>query len=755
LRVDGYDFTTPRTFNINVTGQPNTAPALLNVTPINGTLNATNTFLFYRPNNITINITYNDTDNESVVVSINDSTFISIYNSTNTPNGSAFYSKSYASLNDSNFSIVITLTDSSGQLTISTWNILYLSPISIINYTSNSSPIYALRGSNVSFTVYATDANDHFIKYYWRYNTTLNSTDQNYTLNTSALSGIWYNISVFITNNNASNQTNASISWNLYLDDGAPTISVASPLNMTYNDSKIDLNYSASDSISGIDECWYSVSGTINISNTTLSSCINATLYLMNGNYTLTLYANDTVNNIAAKTALFNINDTQMPTILSTSPSGFLAATSSTTLSVNTSENATCRFDTNDAPYDSLNNTLTAFTNIHNTTYSVSEDTTYLLYVRCKDLANNTNNVSSYINFTVNSSGGGGGGGGGGSGGGGSGGGGGGSSSGGFAFSGGNGGSTDNIEIIGGSYSNASFDDDEIPISNISIYSDVNATNVIITVKRTTSVPSNYTSNVSEYINVTQQNIPPDSNISVKIYFNVNNTWVDINNITENDVILVRYNNITNEWEKLNTSFLFEDNESYYYVADSPEFGIFAISYDNETGGNGVVEVVPVQNETIVKNTTPMIHSTETPKTTGSSGSAASIDKIAEIVEAQMKWIAWILIGMVAVIGIVAYKIRKTDVRKYEKEIISETKQEIKHIGVPNNLYKGNIPQLPSFENRQNQNRNQNNELYPGQNKDIRNPQNVGRAYRNFFFNSRRPPRPPNTGFGNNIVRKK
>lgn len=87
----------------------------------------------------------------------------------------------------------------------------------------------------------------------------------------------------------------ASDNNTLNIDLTLPTITVHSPngtLNYGYDGKIGDLNLTVSDT--NLDDCWYDYNGT----NITIPSCENKTFVLEEGNYNMTIYANDTIGNI-------------------------------------------------------------------------------------------------------------------------------------------------------------------------------------------------------------------------------------------------------------------------------------------------------------------------------------------------------------------------------------------------------------------------------------------------------------------------
>jgi hypothetical protein len=126
------------------------------------------------------------------------------------------------------------------------------------------------------------------------YNFTTETGDGNYTINVTAAKDL-------AGNTMAENTSNTFL-----LDTTPPQVQIVHPENTTYGITTLDLNYTATDSGSGIDACWYSLDGE---SNQTLTDCQNTTLSdLADGEHTLTVWANDTAGNIGYATAQFNIS---------------------------------------------------------------------------------------------------------------------------------------------------------------------------------------------------------------------------------------------------------------------------------------------------------------------------------------------------------------------------------------------------------------------------------------------------------------
>jgi len=103
------------------------------------------------------------------------------------------------------------------------------------------------------------------------------------------------------------------------------------------------------------------------------------------------------------------VADTTPPVLSNPLPSGQLpAGTTSTTASITTNENATCKWSTTDQAYSDMPNTFsTTGGTLHTTTFTgLVNNTAYTRYVRCQDPAGNPNITSTAISFSVAAAGG-------------------------------------------------------------------------------------------------------------------------------------------------------------------------------------------------------------------------------------------------------------------------------------------------------------------------------------------------------------
>ena len=112
-----------------------------------------------------------------------------------------------------------------------------------------------------------------------------------------------------------------------------------------------------------------------------------------------------TTGTITGATISYVSSDTTPPTLSSPLPSGtLLPGTTSETLSVTTSENATCRYSTSaNTAYDSMSDTFstTGTTDHSESLTGLTNGSTYNYYVRCADEAGNKNTADYTVSFSV------------------------------------------------------------------------------------------------------------------------------------------------------------------------------------------------------------------------------------------------------------------------------------------------------------------------------------------------------------------
>src|SRR3989344_3433124 len=165
-----------------------------------------------------------------------------------------------------------------------------------------------------------------------------NTTNGSQIWNTTFPNGIGYGVTVdsenyvYITGRNGSaNHDFLTIKYNnVSASDATPPVITITLSNNT-NSSNVnqDVNYTVTDE-SGVSACWYS--NDTHTVNTTLANCANITTVVWNqGPHNLTIYSNDTVNNLASKRVSFTI-DATAPTITLVDPANQTSYTSNAQL---------------------------------------------------------------------------------------------------------------------------------------------------------------------------------------------------------------------------------------------------------------------------------------------------------------------------------------------------------------------------------------------------------------------------------------
>ncbi|MGV8171130.1 MAG: S8 family serine peptidase [Candidatus Woesearchaeota archaeon] len=714
FRIDGYTLASvPFTFDINLT-VGNTPPTLENITDIRGMNNGTLSdpvLLSYRPENITLNISYYDYDLDMVNISVNDSGFILVGNSFNSSSGrgSASFEKTSNYTAPRESTILVTLTDYYGGTISQEVTILVYSSIRIRSQVPSDSQSYLRQNNSMYFMVDAYDIDNKTLYYYWDVNGTLNYTSdisQNFSFDSNGTINDLYTVGLLISSNDTDNDTNETVSWTIYIDASSPSISIDSPTNFTYNTSRIDINYTLSDSLSGVGNCWYVLNSTdagegneSNESNestyspyTALSSCTNTSIYLPSNQYMLYIYANDSVDNIGYSNITFSVNDTAVPIISNATPSGTLAYTTSVSLSINTDENATCKYDSSDIDFSSMaytfNNSINNVTYLtsHTASYSVSAEV-YILYVRCADLSNNTNNVSANISFTVDSR----------------------------PRSGG--GDTDDEDADDGDTGDGSgsssyiyytpegdesvsgviseygvgengvtLDNDDIAVDGISFDMNSSGTNARFTVTEISNTAYNYTGDVYAYLLVKSENFNSDDLKSAKIFFNVRSDWLILNNISHRDIVLLRYDDILGNWTTLLTEFLNESDNYTYYVAHTPAFGLFAISH-NHSNIEDSIGTPPINISRTNKDNqskVPSVISTQENSGSGNGVSSTSngvlMKGLIAVKSIPFEVIVLLLFGIAISIISAAIIFYKQSIEEYRDDIVKGTDEELRKL---------------------------------------------------------------------------
>jgi len=175
-----------------------------------------------------------------------------------------------------------------------------------------------------------------------------------------------------------------------------PNINITNPSQNNTNSSNTNLNVNFTFSDDGeISSCWYS--NDTYLVNTTLANCINiTTITWSEGKHNVTVYVNDTGNNLNFSTISFTI-DTINPNLNMTFPTANNTITNNTNYNINYTASdinlASCWYS-NDTY--SINTTLA---NCGNLTTVIWSDTLHNVTIWANDSAGNLN--SSTISFTI------------------------------------------------------------------------------------------------------------------------------------------------------------------------------------------------------------------------------------------------------------------------------------------------------------------------------------------------------------------
>jgi len=371
-----------------------------------------------------------------------------------------------------------------------------------------------------------------------------------------------YNLSIAAYDFGGDSGNVKMINLSYIVETSAPSLIITSPTNgVTYTGtagSMLNINFSTNDG-NGIGSCGYTLSGAINSGNISILDCsgnVNVPLYLQDGDYSLYIYSTDTLGAINSTTISFTVQDTTPPVIINNTQ---LSNKNTTILSVITDESATCKYDTSNLTYEKMHNTFSNTITMHNATITLSEkDKVYNYYIRCSDLSSNvdtdsliiplyygdvTNAVDTTTTVTQNVT-------------------------------------HDPFEkldfaLLSSGKNTILFSKTSNPISSIVLVTNTAATGVTI-IATSVSAPSNtYSEKVYKYITIDHASISDSLIDAANITFRVDKTWLTNNNLTKDNIVLVRY---SNGWNVLNTTILREDDTSIYYLANSPGLSLFAIS---------------------------------------------------------------------------------------------------------------------------------------------------------------------------------
>ncbi len=331
---------------------------------------------------------------------------------------------------------------------------------------------------------------------------------------------------------------------NVSLDITAPRISVIYPFNnLNTSNTGLDINYTVLDV--NLSSCWYS-NDTYSV-NTTLANCANiTTITWSEGQHNVTIWANDTTNNVNSSSITFVI-DTVAPTITFTCSPSSVTVGGTVTCSCSGSDVTS---GVNATSYTA--NPLTSSTGTFTTTCTITDyagnsanaTTTYtVLSVGTPPETKPTQSQT-------------------------------------FTFT----------QVTPSQPAEMIIDEPEIDLTKITIsttetvkeaslkITKVDVSEVLSEAEIGVGIP---TGEVYQAFDINTIGINDTNIANATIEFKVNKTWLEEQNLTTEDVKLYRKTeNVWNPWQALNTSLINEDSQYYYFSAISPGFSTFVIFID-------------------------------------------------------------------------------------------------------------------------------------------------------------------------------
>ena len=278
------------------------------------------------------------------------------------------------------------------------------------------------------------------------------------------------------------------------------------------------------------------------------------------------------------------------PLITSISISATGAATKTNSITIQTNENATCKFAESDGDYNSTAlspMTANAQGRGHSTSVSYTSTASGTYYFRCNESNNNFMKYSNSTAFSVTTE----------------------SSSSSSSSSSSGGGSsggatTATLEASTGKQW------DKLDAGTTAVVTvnneNIGVTGIIVDVKNSITSPSinvgKYTSNplstsaaskVYQYLSIEKLNIGDSDLSKVTINFKVPKSWLTSNAVADSDIVLWRYTG--GNWNKLETKLVNSDGSSANYEAVTPGFSTFAIG-NKESGTSAFAIIDMIRN---------------------------------------------------------------------------------------------------------------------------------------------------------------
>ncbi|HJZ18888.1 MAG TPA: PGF-pre-PGF domain-containing protein [Candidatus Nanoarchaeia archaeon] len=357
-----------------------------------------------------------------------------------------------------------------------------------------------------------------------------------------------HNVTIYV-NDSGRNLNSSTISFTI--DSVAPDLNITQPLmnNTNTTDTNQDINFTFSDSGVGFDSCWYSNDTyTINLSLGSGGTCANITnITWGEGLHNVTIYTNDTLGNLNYTTRSFTIDFTN-PT----------ATITCSSLKVQTGDIFPCSCSGSDSGIGINSTATTEETTSPDGVLSSSTTGTFTYTCAVRDLVGNS--ATSTTDYIIEQRG-----------------------SGDVS-----GGATVSVDVTSEQTYIVSLINPENPavitnvdsvktlIKEIQIDVKEQTQNVRISVvaynKKPTEISKEKSGTIYKYLKINVENL--DSKLEkAKITIQLNKTTIE----NKEDISLFRFNNISRNWDELQTNYTSEDEKYYYYETSLSSFSYFVI----------------------------------------------------------------------------------------------------------------------------------------------------------------------------------
>lgn len=393
-------FDSETTFTIDTTPDDTTPPTIIITSPANAS--------YQNPTNTLVNIS-GDENLEWAAYQLDDGSILDLDNTSLTSWNITLTNLSQETV----YNLTIYANDTSSNQNNKT----------IFFYTDSLAPRYSNVQASPSPANVSQDVNcsitwtDTFNVTNVKISENSSGTDENHTISFSGVSGsVSYLIPGaqlsnaggytcrFYAEDSAGNANSTSVNFNVN-DVTPPSITIISPLNVTYNQANISISITLSENASS---AWYSLNSTANVTmdNTSLIAWNSTLTNLANGAYNIIFYVNDSSNNLGnSSTVYFGVNvaagDTVPPIITIDTITNASYKTSTTVeLNITINENSTwAGYDLNGGGLTDMSNTSLFKWNA--TLSGLGTESTNTLIVYANDTASPANTGNNSIVFYV------------------------------------------------------------------------------------------------------------------------------------------------------------------------------------------------------------------------------------------------------------------------------------------------------------------------------------------------------------------